>query len=99
MHSAALVWRVGPGRRQTPIAPKRAITWQRQSDERPGTQIMVIDRLSVLVSDFRMVSVVSIQRQWWFQDVSGCFRMFQDISESVVDGHARGTVAMGESVI
>ena len=36
---------------------------------------MVINRLSVLVSGFRMDLVSSVQRQWWFQDVSGHFRV------------------------
>ena len=35
---------------------------------------MVINRLSVLVSGLGVVSVSSIQHQWWFQVVSGRFR-------------------------
>jgi hypothetical protein len=36
---------------------------------------MAISHHSILGSGFRVVSASSVQRQWWFQDVSGRFRV------------------------
>jgi hypothetical protein len=45
-----------------------------QARAKGSTARVVMNRRSALAAGFRMVSVSSVQRQWWFQEVPGCFR-------------------------
>ena len=59
----------------------------------PCTHHQLLTTFSALILGFRMVSVSPIQRQWWFQAVSGYFGRFQGVSGSAVNGHGSVSIA------